>query len=142
MQCDRRGCREQVIDDLLYCSQRCFDLDNDPVPITVLSPNKHGGYGTGLEWQERRPVVLTGRRTDPYDTEYGREPDMSNADALELGGWKVGDTAIFNHPQTGPVEVEVIRVVLDSDAGPHLKVEDVAAELICMAEPHELSRPA
>jgi hypothetical protein len=67
---------------------------------------------------------------------------MTDESISSLDGWKVGDTAVFGHPQTGPVEVEVIKVVLDGDAGPHLKVEDVAAELICMAEPYELSRPA
>lgn len=140
MQCDRRGCRGQVIDDLLYCSQRCFDLDNDPNPIIVLAANKVGGFGNSLDWCERRPVVTLSNQ--PFDTDYESETVVDNTEDLELEGWKVGETAIFNHPQTGPVEVEVVKVVLDSDAGPHLKVEDVAAELICMAEPHELSRPA
>jgi hypothetical protein len=140
MKCDRPGCITETEADLLYCSEGCFAADNDPNQITVLAANKAGGFGAGMEWQQRRPVLLS-PHLDPWNATYEGVQSMARDDA-ELGGWKVGDTAIFNHPQTGPVKVEVIKVVLDSDAGPHLKVEDVAAELICMAEPHELSRPA
>ena len=58
-----------------------------------------------------------------------------------LGGWKVGDDAVFEHPQYGPTEVEVIRIVRHSDAGPHLVVERVGDEMVTMADPSELSRP-
>jgi len=58
MMCDRPGCGEETSGDLLYCSDRCYDLDNDPNPITVLARNKAGGFGRDLQWSVSDPVRL------------------------------------------------------------------------------------
>lgn len=43
-----------------YCSDVCLllDQDLDAPPVTVLSPNKAGGAGRGLQWQVPHPVAL------------------------------------------------------------------------------------
>ncbi|MFI7678526.1 hypothetical protein [Actinophytocola sp. NPDC049390] len=58
MKCDRPKCNKQTTGDALYCSDRCFDLDNDPTPITVLARNKAGGFGRDLQWQVPDAVIL------------------------------------------------------------------------------------
>jgi hypothetical protein len=66
--CDRPKCTKETVGDLLYCSQRCYDLDNDPTPITVLARNKAGGFGHDLSWQQAYPVILPERREpERYD---------------------------------------------------------------------------
>ena len=59
-----------------------------------------------------------------------------------LGGWKAGDDAVFEHSQCGPTNVTVIKVVRESDAGPHLVVQRWDDDAVTMAEPSELTRPA
>ena len=91
MQCDRPGCKRETTGDLLYCSERCFNLDNDPTPITVLAANKAGGFGLGLERQERQPVILPKNRAcAAWDADYtpsGWSPVMLEAirRAYEIG---------------------------------------------------------
>lgn len=56
MICDRPKCKRETTDDWLYCSEQCYGLDNDPTPVTVVSPNKAGGFGHGLHWSTPDPV--------------------------------------------------------------------------------------
>lgn len=58
MECERKVCSQETVGDLRYCSDHCYGLDNDPVPVTVLSRNKAGGFGRALHWQTPDPVVL------------------------------------------------------------------------------------
>lgn len=59
MVCERKGCVAKTEEDLRYCSDWCYNLDNDDfTPVTVLSPNKANGFGYGLEWSERQPVIV------------------------------------------------------------------------------------
>lgn len=48
-----------------YCSDTCLqaEQDFDSPPVTVLSRGKAGGFGRGLEWQARKPVVIPAART-------------------------------------------------------------------------------
>lgn len=62
MICERPKCRQEAAGDLLYCSDRCYDLDNDPNPITVLARNKAGGFGRNPQWQVPDPVHLPPER--------------------------------------------------------------------------------
>ncbi len=80
MKCDRRACGNATSGDLLYCSERCYNLDNDPNPITVTRRNNArgfgGAFGGGIHWQERKPVILPENRTsDPWDTDYPQPAD-------------------------------------------------------------------
>ena len=50
MTCERPGCKNSTVEDLRYCSDACFDQDNDPTPIIVLARNKAGGFGTDIHW--------------------------------------------------------------------------------------------
>lgn len=59
--CQRRGCTNT--DGLIggYCSDTCLQADmapDDLPPVTVLSPNKAGGFGRGINWMVRQPVHL------------------------------------------------------------------------------------
>lgn len=45
----------------LYCSDACYDLDNDDIPITPLARNKAGGFGRGLSWGEPQKIYLPER---------------------------------------------------------------------------------
>lgn len=56
--CERPKCGKPTTGDLRYCSDRCFDLDNDPNPVQPISRNKAGGFGFGLSRSVREPVVL------------------------------------------------------------------------------------
>lgn len=56
--CDRPGCLKAAPPGELYCSDTCYDADNDPNPVTVVAPNKTGGFGNDLHWQDRTPVHL------------------------------------------------------------------------------------
>lgn len=58
MICERPKCNTPVRADMLYCSDECYDADNDPTPVTVLARNKAGGFGHDLHWTERTPVNL------------------------------------------------------------------------------------
>lgn len=50
--CERPKCRNTTTGDLRYCSDRCYDLDNDELtPVTV-------GSITGIGM--RTPVILPG----------------------------------------------------------------------------------
>ena len=47
-----------------YCTDACLqaDMDDDDLPpVTVVSPNKSGGFGRGLHWAVRQPVRLPKR---------------------------------------------------------------------------------
>lgn len=54
MRCERPECRQESVGDLLYCSDRCYDLDNDPTPITVRSK---GATNTFTAYT-RQPVII------------------------------------------------------------------------------------
>jgi hypothetical protein len=58
MNCDRPGCGNTTEGDLLYCSDGCFGLDNDPNPITVLARHKIGGFGNDLYRSYPEPVHI------------------------------------------------------------------------------------
>lgn len=60
MQCDRKGCNRRTpqTGTDLYCSDRCYDLDNDPNPIQPLARNKAGGFGNELSRAVPQPVHL------------------------------------------------------------------------------------
>lgn len=58
MNCDRPECRNATESDLLYCSDDCYELDNDPNPITVLAKNKIGGFGNDLYRSYPEPVRI------------------------------------------------------------------------------------
>ena len=45
MICERPRCNKECTGDLLYCSERCYDLDHEPVPVQPLARNKVGGFG-------------------------------------------------------------------------------------------------
>lgn len=62
MICERIKCREETLGDLLYCSDHCYELDNDPIPITVLARNKAGGFGRDLQWSVPDPVHVSTTR--------------------------------------------------------------------------------
>lgn len=80
MTCDRPGCKKPTTGDLLYCSERCYQLDNDPNPVTVTRRNNAGGFGGafggGLHWREPQPVILPeNRASDPWDADYPQPTD-------------------------------------------------------------------
>lgn len=80
MICDRRKCRKEAVAGMLHCSERCYELDNDPVPVTPVSPNKTGGFGRDLHWSvpqhpqaERRPRECpwcAGSESDEWSDEF------------------------------------------------------------------------
>lgn len=59
--CDLRSCRNTTTSDDLYCSDTCFELDNDPNPIQPISRNKSGGFGHEPSRMVREPVDLKRR---------------------------------------------------------------------------------
>lgn len=70
--CDRPQCQKAPEEGWLYCSQECYDLDNDPIPITVVARNKAGGFGHELHWQtpdEVRIEPSTPKRPNEVDVE-------------------------------------------------------------------------
>jgi len=58
VQCERPKCTQETTSDLLYCSERCFELDHDPCPVQPLARNKAGGFGNGISRMTRQPVIL------------------------------------------------------------------------------------
>ena len=59
--CQRPKCKRT--DGLIggYCSDACLQADapdDDLPPVTVLAPNKSGGFGRGISWMTRQPVHL------------------------------------------------------------------------------------
>jgi hypothetical protein len=52
--CDRPKCGRQAPAGDLYCSERCFEQDHDPTPITV---RKQGGVSIFTRYT-REPVIL------------------------------------------------------------------------------------
>lgn len=69
MICDRPRCTKPTTGDLLYCSDRCYELDNDPTPITALARSKtagDGGSGKFVHWgSDLVPVILPGALDTP-----------------------------------------------------------------------------
>lgn len=60
-ECERRGCKRT--DGLVggCCSDTCLraNMDREDLPpVTVLSPNKAGGFGRDINRMERQPVHL------------------------------------------------------------------------------------
>lgn len=59
MICERPQCSKPTSSDLLYCSDRCYDLDNDPTPITVCASRNQATTALGTFAQyDRTPVHL------------------------------------------------------------------------------------
>lgn len=58
--CNRPSCTRTTDHISGYCSDLCVQLehDSDLPPLTVLTRNKEGGFGTSLAWQVRVPVFL------------------------------------------------------------------------------------
>lgn len=61
--CQRPSCERT--DELVggYCSDVCLQADmapDDLPPVTVLAPNKAGGFGRDIHWMQRTPVHLPG----------------------------------------------------------------------------------
>jgi hypothetical protein len=59
--CQRPKCKRT--DGLIggYCSDACLQADmdrEDRPPVTVLAPNKSGGFGRDIHWTVRQPVHL------------------------------------------------------------------------------------
>jgi hypothetical protein len=54
--CSRPKCQEKTAD--LYCSERCYELDNDPNPIQPIARNKADGFGLELSRMQPQPVIL------------------------------------------------------------------------------------
>ncbi len=61
MRCERPKCGNDITGDLLYCSDRCYELDSDPVPVQPLARNKVNGLGNGLALGRRQAVWLSRR---------------------------------------------------------------------------------
>lgn len=53
--CDRPRCSRPAPATDLYCSQQCYELDNDDIPVTV-SFRKDNAFA-GLHWQSHTTVV-------------------------------------------------------------------------------------
>jgi len=64
--CDRPGCGKVAPTGELYCSEACFDRDNDPIPVQPLARNKVGGFGAGLSRMEPEPVQPLARNKVPF----------------------------------------------------------------------------
>ena len=59
MRCERPGCDGETESDHRYCSVACLNADQDfGPPVTVLARGKAGGFGRGLAWSVRRPVIV------------------------------------------------------------------------------------
>jgi hypothetical protein len=56
--CDRPKCQNAATDSNLYCSEVCFELDNDPNPIQPIARYKSGGFGYEISRMVREPVRL------------------------------------------------------------------------------------
>lgn len=56
--CERPGCSNRTDGDLRYCSDACYDADNDSVPVTVNARNKAGGFGRDTHWMAPDPVPV------------------------------------------------------------------------------------
>ncbi len=57
--CTRLKCQNAAADGDLYCSDACFDLDNDPNPIQPIARNKVDGFGHDVNRMARQPVRVT-----------------------------------------------------------------------------------
>ena len=61
MICQRRECKRTVDHVSGYCSDTCLQAEmapDDLPPVTVLAPNKAGGFGRDIERMVRQPVFL------------------------------------------------------------------------------------
>lgn len=60
-QCVRPGCGHTTDHISGYHSDACLQAEmapDDLPPVTVLAPNKSGGFGRGMAWSQRTPVHL------------------------------------------------------------------------------------
>lgn len=62
-ECERPRCTKKCDGDLLYCSERCFQMNNDPNPIQPMASLE----GLGMARRVPRPVVLN-RTLAPMDS--------------------------------------------------------------------------
>jgi hypothetical protein len=58
--CTRKACTQSTGHISGYCCDVCLQLDQDfdAPPVTVLALGKAGGFGRGLQWQVRQPVIV------------------------------------------------------------------------------------
>jgi hypothetical protein len=60
--CDRRGCANVPAEDLLYCSDACYEADNDDLMISPVGLNGSGFVEHGRPLTRDRRVPLAIRR--------------------------------------------------------------------------------